>query len=71
MNWRETVDDTDDSVHIDSESDNRKEWVNDVNVLSEEGKLLIKKQRKILKHKVARRIAKEITMSCLLKRKLP
>jgi hypothetical protein len=50
---------TDDfAVHTDSESDNPEEWAKVSHVLSVEGQSLIKKQRKILKRKVARRIAK-------------
>ena len=58
-------------MHTDSESDNPEEWADVVDVLSEEAKSLIEKHRKILKRKVARRIAKETTMCSLLKRKLP
>lgn len=65
------VDEIDDSVRTDSESDNPEEWVDVLDALSVEGKALIEKQRKIMKRKVARRVAKETTMSCLLKRRLP
>ncbi len=63
---------TDDfAVHTDSESDNTEEWAKVSHVLSVEGQSLIKKQWKILKRKVARQIAKETSLSSMLKRKIP
>jgi len=54
----------------DSESDDPEDWV-DLNLRSEEGKKIVKKQRSIIKRMAKRQESKLIAERCLLKRKVP
>ena len=61
----------DNNVVTDSESDNPDQWLSVKRLNSPEGIEMIKKQRRILRSRTKRRVAKEIASECLLKRKIP
>ncbi len=58
-------------VETSSESDDPDDWVGVTNVLSDKGKELVKRQRKIFQRKRRRQISKEIANRHILKRKVP
>ena len=58
-------------VGTSSESDNPDDWVGVQDVLSEKGKELVIKQRKIFQRKKRRQLAKEIADRHILRRKVP
>ena len=58
-------------VVTDSKSDNPEQWLSVKKLNSPEGIEMIKKQRRILRTRTKRRVAKVIADKCLLKRKIP
>ena len=54
----------------DSESDNPDEWI-DVDLRTEAGKKLIRKERRRIRQKAKRQAAKRVAEECLLRRKIP
>lgn len=58
-------------IVTDSESDNPDDWVGITDVLSNDGKQQVLKQRRIFKRKARREAAKEIAKRHILERKLP
>ena len=61
---------TEGNVCSDSESDNPDEWI-DVDLRTEAGKKLIRKERRRIRQKAKRQAAKRVAEECFLRRKIP